>query len=102
MSQASGSTTAQTDVVEPESQTNRRELKSILRWVVSGIAVLMSLFHLYTAGFGVLGDLNQRAAHLLFTFVLIFLAYAASPTSRSRLALLDVGLAVLGAVAGGY
>lgn len=102
MSQASGSSTAQTDAVEAESQTNRRELKSILRWVVSGIAVLMSLFHLYTAGFGVLGDLNQRAAHLMFTFVLIFLAYAASPTSRSRLALLDVGLAVLGAVAAGY
>jgi TRAP transporter 4TM/12TM fusion protein len=102
VSQASGSSTAQTDAVEAESQTNRRELKSILRWVVSGIAVLMSLFHLYTAGFGVLGDLNQRAAHLMFTFVLIFLAYAASPTSRSRLALLDVGLAVLGAVAAGY
>jgi len=102
VSQASGSSTAQTDAVEAESQTNRRELKSILRWVVSGIAVLMSLVHLYTAGFGVLGDLNQRAAHLMFTFVLIFLAYAASPTSRSRLALLDVGLAVLGAVAAGY
>jgi TRAP transporter 4TM/12TM fusion protein len=102
VSQTSGSTAAQTDVVEPESQTNRRELKSVLRWVVSGIAVLMSLFHLYTAGFGVLGDLNQRAAHLMFTFVLIFLAYAASPTSRRRLALLDVGLAVLGAVAAGY
>jgi TRAP transporter 4TM/12TM fusion protein len=102
VSQASGSSAAQTDAVEPESQTNRRELKSILRWVVSGIAVLMSLFHLYTAGFGVLGDLNQRAAHLMFAFVLIFLVYAASPTSRSRLALLDVGLAVLGAVATGY
>jgi TRAP transporter 4TM/12TM fusion protein len=102
VSQASGSSAAQTDAVESESQTNRRDLKSILRWVVSGIAVLMSLFHLYTAGFGVLGDLNQRAAHLMFTFVLIFLAYSASPTSRSRLALLDVGLAVLGAVAAGY
>jgi TRAP transporter 4TM/12TM fusion protein len=102
VSQAIESTAAQNDVVEPESQTNRRELKRILRWVVSGIAVSMSLFHLYTAGFGVLGDLNQRAAHLTFTFVLIFLAYAASPRSRSRLALLDVGLAVLGAVAAGY
>ena len=102
MSQANESGATRDAVVQSEPQACRRDLKGILRWIVSGIAVLMSLFHLYTAGFGVLGDINQRAAHLLFTFVLIFLAYAASPGSRSRLAFLDVVLALLGAVSAGY
>lgn len=102
MSQPNEAHTAKVETPEGEVTTSRRELKGVLRWVVSGIAVSMSLFHLYTAGFGVLGDINQRAAHLLFTFVLIFLAYAASPRRRRQLAALDVVLAVVGAVSTGY
>jgi len=102
VSQPNEAHTAKVETPEGEVTTSRRELKGVLRWVVSGIAVSMSLFHLYTAGFGVLGDINQRAAHLLFTFVLIFLAYAASPRRRRQLAALDVVLAVVGAVSTGY
>jgi len=102
VSQTNQVTGATAETVQAEPQTSRRELKGTLRWVVSGVAVLMSLFHLYTAGFGVLGDINQRAVHLLFTFVLIFLAYACSPKRRHRLAIVDVGLALLGAASAGY
>ncbi len=88
--------------VGTEPTTNRRDLRGVARRVVSVIAVLMSLFHLYTAGFGVLGDINQRAVHLLFTFILIFLSYAATPRGRHRVAPGDIGLAVLGVIAAGY
>jgi TRAP transporter 4TM/12TM fusion protein len=87
---------------ETERTTNRRDLKGATRRVVSIIAVLMSLFHLYTAGFGVLGDINQRAVHLMFTFALIFLAYAATPHGRHRVSPGDIGLAIFGSVAAGY
>ena len=102
MIQTSESSTERTGAVESEPQTNQRERSGALRWIVSGLAVLMSLFHLYTAGFGVLGDINQRAAHLLFALVLIFLVYSSSPQSRSRLGFTDAVLALLGAAAAGY
>ncbi len=43
--------------------------------VAASVAVAMSLFHLYTAGFGTLLALKQRAVHLGFVFVLVFLLY---------------------------
>jgi TRAP transporter 4TM/12TM fusion protein len=92
----------QVPAVEAEPSTNRRQLQGALGWIVGIIAVSMSLFQLYTAGFGVLGDLNQRAAHLLFAFVLTFLAYAASPRRRRRLSVLDVGLVLAGIACCGY
>jgi TRAP-type uncharacterized transport system fused permease subunit len=88
--------------VAAEPTSSRRDLKGVMRWVVATLAVLMSLFHLYTAGFGVLGDINQRAVHLMFAFALIFLGYAGSPRGRHRLAPGDVALALLGVVAAGY
>lgn len=39
------------------------------------IAVAMSAFHLYTAGFGILQAMKQRAVHLSFAFLLVFLLY---------------------------
>jgi TRAP transporter 4TM/12TM fusion protein len=88
--------------IEAEPTTNRRELKGVLRWAVGIVAVSMSVFHLYTAGFGVLGDLNQRAVHLLFAFVLIFLTYAASPRGRRHFSPWDLGLVLAGIASCGY
>ena len=39
------------------------------------LAVAMSCFHFYTAGFGLLPAQKQGAVHLLFTLVLVFLLY---------------------------
>lgn len=92
----------QAPAVEAEPATNRRQVQGVLGWVVRPIAISMSLFHLYTAGFGVLGDLNQRAVHLMFAFALTFLAYAASPRGRQRPSVLDVLLALAGIASCGY
>jgi TRAP transporter 4TM/12TM fusion protein len=42
---------------------------------VSGLAVLMALFHLYTSGFGRFPALQQRSIHLVFALILTFFIY---------------------------
>lgn len=44
-------------------------------WAATGIGVLMSLFQLYTAGFGSFPPMIQRSTHLAFGFLLGFLLY---------------------------
>lgn len=63
---------------DPELQSSTRDLKGIAGRIVFAIAVAMSLFHLYTAGFGVLLAHKQRAVHLMFVLVIGFLLYPAS------------------------
>jgi len=51
----------------------------LLRRVVLGIAVAMSLYHMYVAGFGPPEAMIFRGTHLLFALTLVFLLY---PTRR--------------------
>ncbi|TVR70407.1 MAG: TRAP transporter permease [Spirochaetaceae bacterium] len=86
-----------------DKSSNTRNLKGILAGMISVIAVAMSLFHLYTAGFGLLLTMKQRALHLLFVLVLGFLLYPARRKSRrDRIAFLDWVLAALGIVVTSY
>ncbi|MBT2661664.1 TRAP transporter permease [Bacillus sp. ISL-45] len=55
-----------------------RLLKGAAAKVISIVAVLMSLFHLYTAFFGVFESILQRSAHLAFALVLTFAIYKPS------------------------
>jgi len=59
----------------------KRELSGWQYWVVAGIALSASLFHLYTAAFGLLSAMYQRGVHWMFMGSLIFLIY---PVSKSR------------------
>ncbi len=70
-------------VVDPAVESSTRDLKGLTAKIVFLIAVAMSLFHLYTAGFGVLLAHKQRAVHLMFVLVLGFLLYPASKKGRS-------------------
>jgi TRAP transporter 4TM/12TM fusion protein len=45
---------------------------------VSGLAILMALFHLYTSGFGRFPALQQRSIHLAFALILTFYLYPVS------------------------
>ncbi len=58
-----------------------RELSGWQYWVVAGLALSASLFHLYTAAFGLLSAMYQRGVHWMFMGSLIFLIY---PFSKSR------------------
>ncbi|MEK7371410.1 MAG: C4-dicarboxylate ABC transporter permease, partial [candidate division NC10 bacterium] len=52
-----------------------RKLGGILGWGAGAYAALASLFHLYTAGYGVFEPRVQRSMHLLFLVPLVFLAF---------------------------
>lgn len=68
--------------------------------LVSTIAIVLSLFHLYTAGFGVLLALKQRAVHLGFIFTLIFLLYPALKNKKENKFILGIDLILaLGSIA---
>ncbi|AKL94780.1 TRAP transporter, 4TM/12TM fusion protein [Clostridium aceticum] len=62
-------------LAEFDTSSNIRNLKGLLGKVVTVIAIFMSIFHLYTAGFGTLLAMKQRTVHLLFVFILGFLLY---------------------------
>lgn len=75
--------------------------------VIGGLAVAMSLFHIWAATLGLLDAVQLRGIHLTFVLVLAFLLYPMRWTGRDEqarrgLPWLDVGLAVAGAVAGLY
>lgn len=58
--------------------TKHRNLTGIFSIVVSVVAISMSLFHLYTAFFGVFESIIQRGTHLGFALLLSFAIYKPS------------------------
>ncbi|RNF40212.1 TRAP transporter permease [Planococcus salinus] len=58
-----------------------RSLKGMTGKIITVIAVVMSLFHLYTAMFGVFESILQRSAHVAFALALTFAIY--KPTKKA-------------------
>jgi TRAP transporter 4TM/12TM fusion protein len=83
-----------------DPSTDYRQYTGIAAIIVSTIAVVLSLFHLYTAGFGILLALKQRAVHLGFIFTLIFLLYPALKNKKDNKFILGLDLLLaLGSIA---
>lgn len=83
-----------------DPKTDYRQYTGIAAIIVSIIAVSLSLFHLYTAGFGILLALKQRAVHLGFIFTLIFLLYPALRHKKENKFILAIDLIfALGSIA---
>ncbi|MGI9437608.1 MAG: TRAP transporter permease, partial [Geminicoccaceae bacterium] len=61
-------------VYDPE--LNFRPLVKPAAWLASTLLVLLSLFHYYTAGFGLFREATHRGVHLAFVLGLIFLVFA--------------------------
>ncbi|MBC5785027.1 TRAP transporter permease [Ramlibacter sp. USB13] len=66
-----------------------RRTVSPATWIVVGLLIALSLFHYYTAGFGLLRETTHRGVHMAFVLGLIFLvfprtktAYEAHPVAR--------------------
>ncbi len=73
-----------------------RELKGPIFWLAAAVAVLASLFHLWTGGFGFFEPREQRSIHLLLLLPLAYILYPATETSpKDRPSLLDWGLSLL-------
>lgn len=58
---------------DPEMQM--RAMTSPATWIVGGLLFVLSCFHYYTAGFGLLREATHRGIHLAFVLGLIFLVY---------------------------
>jgi len=87
---------------DPES--NVRKLHGWRRGLVTLIALLFSLFQLYTAQIGGLDSLQQRPIHLAFVLCLIFLLYPMYKKSKKRdtIPAWDFTFALIGAFLGLY
>ena len=68
---------------------------------ISVIAILMSLFHLYT-GYFLLTAMNQRVIHVVFALVLIYLYYDWKQEKKLRLSISGIIFAGTSIFIGGY
>ncbi len=62
-----------------------RPLGPIASWITAGLLFSLSLFHYYTAGFGLLREVTHRGVHMAFVLALIFMVFAATPRGQSTL-----------------
>lgn len=58
-----------------DSELSFRPLQPRAGWLVAGALFALSLFHYYTAGFGLLPETTHRGIHLAFVIGLIFLVF---------------------------
>lgn len=85
-------------MMEFDPEANTMKYKGTMAKVISAICILFALFQIYTALFGVLDAHLQRAVHLSFGLLLIFLLYPTFPSaSREKLHLIDVVFALVAA-----
>lgn len=83
------------EIDDPET-SNKRELAGWQYYVVAGIALTASCFHLYTAAFGLFDAMTQRAWHWMFMGTLLFLCYPiAKKRPHNKIDIWDWGFAAL-------
>jgi len=97
--------------LDPEMQF--RPLLPRVAWLVAVLLFVLSSFHYYTAGFGLLPETTHRGIHIAFVLALIFLVFAARRSTNQQapragllaplgVGLVDWGLATGAAVASLY
>ena len=75
-------TQALTEKFDPEIRF--RPLAAGATWIVSILLVSLSIFHYYTAGFGLLRESTHRGVHLAFVLSLIFLVFGFNKRAYQR------------------
>lgn len=87
---------------EEQEESSKRELGKIFGIIVSIICIGMSLFHFYTAGFGVLTAYLQRNVHMLFALPITMLLFKPSRKKWAENKIffaMDIALSIIGAAA---
>jgi TRAP transporter 4TM/12TM fusion protein len=62
-----------------DQESNFRRLAGLTAALVTVVAVTLSSFHVYTAGFGLLDEIKHRSLHLALVLGLIFLVFPRQP-----------------------
>lgn len=80
-----------------DAEARVRSLDGVVAKVLTCVAVIMSVFHLYMAGVGTMPTNKQRMLHLAFTLIIIFLSYPFSSKSEKKgVSILDFLFAIVG------
>ncbi|MFN3824909.1 MAG: TRAP transporter permease [Pseudorhodobacter sp.] len=58
-----------------DNETNFRRLGGITGLIVATASIVLSLFHIYTSGFGLLNEVMHRSVHMTFIMPLVFLLF---------------------------
>src|SRR5690625_3169035 len=83
-----------------KNKKNRIDKTKISMIIVSLLAIGLSMFHVYTAGFGTLSSWSQRSIHVIWAVLLIFMLF---PFRKGkRFGLIDVLLVLITIVVAGY
>ena len=86
-----------------DKESDKRSMSGMWDYIIKAICILFAIFQLYTATFGVLDAHLQRAVHLAFGFILIFLLYPGRKCwSRTSMHPLDILFAVVSAASALY
>ena len=62
-------------IIEESSASGQRNLRGVLALSVTAVAIILSLFQLYTAGIAPLAAIYQRSVHLVLILILVFALY---------------------------
>ena len=82
-----------------DEKAGKRALSGSMATLLTIVAISMSLFHLYTAGYMVFTAMVQRSIHLCFALALIFLLYPAMAKSpRKKVPLTDWAFILLSVI----
>lgn len=88
------------------SLTGKRILGDSYLRIVAVIAVIFSVFHLYTGGFGLFTGLRQRSIHLAFAMILCFLRFSSNRNRNGniqrKIPFYDYVLSLLAVISCGY
>jgi TRAP transporter 4TM/12TM fusion protein len=83
---------------ELDPEMSFRPLLPAAGWIVAGLLFVLSCFHYYTSGFGLLPETTHRGIHMAFVLGLIFLVFSARKSANktapvaSALAPLGIGI----------
>ncbi|MBN1333933.1 MAG: TRAP transporter permease [Synergistales bacterium] len=85
-----------------EKFEKRRDLSGSAARICTVLAVLMSLFHLYSSGIHMLPQAQHRAIHLAFAMALTFLIYPATKSHKRKVPFFDIAAILFSLFVGGY
>ena len=75
-----------------DGESSFRDTRGVLKVFITVTCVVLSLFHIYTAGFGLLNEISHRTVHMTFIMGLLFLVLPRKPAKHPTVGLV-LGLA---------